>query len=123
MRCPSCRYDRAGLPADALCPECGAAPPVVGDARDRVLDVATSRATIALGLATLAWIGLVGFGVLGVVLGGAALVVASGARRAARETGEPHPAASAMAVGASVLGLGAAAVGVCLMVWVLMLLG
>lgn len=25
--CPTCRYDRTGLPASVVCPECGSAPP------------------------------------------------------------------------------------------------
>lgn len=109
-RCPSCRYDRTGLPLGAVCPECGALPPKPGGigAGER----ASSRATIALGMGLLGWIGLVGFGVPAIILGLSSCVLAAHASGAQAEQADPETSVRSMIIAAYALGGGAAAAGV-----------
>lgn len=117
-RCPNCRYDRAGLPGDALCPECGALSPQPEGTRGD--DPAMSRAGIALGLAVLAWMGLVGFGILATPLGlGACWVAWTGWRDPARLE-RPDRAVRMTLVTAGVLGGTAAVAGLVVFVGLLL---
>lgn len=121
LRCPNCRYDRAGLPDGAVCPECGAPPPVA-EGRDGVPDPAGSKATIAIGMAVLAWIGLVGFGILATPIGLGACWVAWGASRDLAGQSLPNPRVRLMAGMAAVLGLGAALAGLIMFIGLLLVL-
>lgn len=77
--CLTCGYDRSGIPAEALCPECGAeqreTPP------DHEPSAGAARASISLGLGVLSWIGLVGFGVIAIPLGIGAIALSISAMR------------------------------------------
>lgn len=119
-RCPSCRYDRAGLPDESLCPECGAPAPQGEERSD--LDPATGRAMVALGTSVLAWIGLVGFGILAVLMGLLAVGMAGGAIRARAAQAHPDAWSGPMAYGALVLGLSATGVGLFVFVGLLLVL-
>ncbi len=117
-RCPNCRYDRAGLPGDARCPECGTLPPQPEGAGGD--DPAMSRAGVALGLAVLAWMGLVGFGILATPLGlGACWVAWTGWRDPARHE-HPDRAVRMTLVTAGVLGVTAAVAGLVVFVGLLL---
>lgn len=108
--CTSCGYDRSGLPDDALCPECGLEQQEAVD--EHALSIGASRAVIALGLGTLSWIGLVGFGIIAVLLGvGAIGVAVSALHRLKREDGAGwKPVATA--IGGLGLGLSGTIAGV-----------
>lgn len=120
-RCPICRYDRAGLPAGAVCPECGAPPPTP-ETREGALDPAGSKATIAIGMAVLAWIGLVGFGILATPIGLGACWVAWGASRDLRARDRPDPRLHLVIGSAAGLGLGAAVAGLIVFIGLLLVL-
>ncbi len=119
--CPNCRYDRAGLPAGVVCPECGAAAPKRG-LREGDLDPASSKATIAMGMAVLAWIGLIGFGILATPIGLGAFWVAWRASRDLAARTVPDPRTHTMIGCAAGLGLGAAAAGLIMFVGLLLVL-
>ncbi len=108
--CTSCGYDRSGIPSDAPCPECGSDRQEAREEHE--LSAGSSRAVIALGLGTLSWIGLVGFGVIAVMLGlGAIAVSVSALHRLKREDGHDwKPAATAIA--GLMLGISGAVLGV-----------
>ena len=67
---------------------------------------------IALGMALLAWIGLVGFGVPAIILGFSACALASRAADAQAEQAAPDPRVRSMVLGSYALGGGAAIAGI-----------
>lgn len=118
-QCPACRYDRAGLPPGAVCPECGADAP---RARHRKKDPAAARAEVGLGLATLALLGLVGFGILGLMMGvGACVVCRQAAGIQARQT-DPDPQVRLIARVGTALGVFAAVAGLAVFIGILAVL-
>jgi len=119
-RCPSCRYDRSGLPEDGVCPECGAPAPEPSDRTE--MDPAAAKALVALGTSVLAWIGLVGFGILAVLLGIMAVGMAVGAIRARSAQVHPDAWSGPMAYGALVLGLSATLAGLVVFAGLLLVL-
>ena len=121
ISCPNCRYDRVGLPAGVVCPECGAAAPKRG-LREDDLDPASSKATIAMGMAVLAWIGLIGFGIMATPIGLGAFWVAWRASRDLAARTVPDPRTHMMIGCAAGLGLGAAVAGLITFVGLLLVL-
>lgn len=108
--CTNCGYDRTGIPANAPCPECGSE--LKENVEEHTLSIGASRAVIGLGLGTLSWIGLVGFGVIAVLLGlGAIAVSVSALQRLKREEGHDWKP-TATAIGGLMLGLSGAVLGV-----------
>ncbi len=110
MRCHECGYDLTGVPIESPCPECGQ--PRSSRLRHPELPADASRAVISLGLGTLAWIGLVGFGVVAVVLGIGAVGVGVSSIVARRSRRDPHAGPLAGAIGGILLGASAAVIGV-----------
>jgi hypothetical protein len=119
VRCPNCRYDRAGLPRGAVCPECGSPPPRT---RDRASDPAAARARVGLGLATLAWLGIVGFGILGLMMGVGACAVCWGVRDMQSRQADPDPRVRLITRVGLALGAVAAAAGLAVFIAILAVL-
>lgn len=118
-QCPGCRYDRAGLPPGAVCPECGAPAP---RARDRKKDPAAARAEVGLGLATLALLGLVGFGILGLMMGVGACVVCRQVQGIQAGQSDPDPQVRLIARAGLTLGGLAAVAGLVVFIGILTVL-
>jgi hypothetical protein len=86
------------------------------------MDPAAAKALVALGTSVLAWIGLVGFGILAVLLGIMAVGMAVGAIRARSAQVHPDAWSGPMAYGALVLGLSATLAGLVVFAGLLLVL-
>jgi len=120
LRCESCGYDRAGLPAGAVCPECGAAPVI--QRKSEPLSPGASRAAISLGLGTLSWLGLVGFGIVAVPMGVGAVAVAISAMHAINREDHSDWRPLVTALGGLALGITGTLVGIVLSIVILLAL-
>ncbi|MFK7884701.1 MAG: hypothetical protein AB8F26_11025 [Phycisphaerales bacterium] len=114
--CRNCGYDRSGLELLARCPECGRIPAESHGPETKSPGV--TRAYVALGLGTLAWIGLVGFGIIAILLGVGAIAASLVAMHTLKRESGTDWRPMATAAGGLVLGVSGTLAGA-LVAWVI----